>query len=1025
MPAQGGHRTSSVEKRAAECSKLLKVFPPWDLLRGRDVFKHVQNLDLEDHESDLVHFAPNCATFSRAREIPIKGVVNPPVPLRTSDFPLGIPSELGKLSKKARVRLNNDSFMAQDSARRSLARHRRKKFFSLEHPLRSIAMDLPEWKALKNEPGVFVSEYHTCMFEGSRRKKAQALIHNMPELKRLEKTCGGNSLCDRTGAFHERWRPIVAQGKVKQFITGEEREYPRGFCEQYAKAVKLMVESGKLKSFVEIYSGPNAPLTNAVSLACGGGGVERAKKVATEREKQTGETPMAKPGEFPEWNSVPVESATNRVLAVASGRQPAFGKRTQLIPDGLCNPLKHLERARELVHPFDVPQGLKEMHSQGLEWAQNVDDVNESRKSTLRMIENLKRDSRVRRRDVELKKLSGPSFIRLGSKMDLGLMEALQEKVSLEDRAVPLLCATGMTITGRALESPFFTPQVEVQKVTREEFLRTAKGRRAGAVRRTRYMAELGGKEMSAAIWEKAQKEIAEGSMGQSMTLERAEARFGSSFNVIPCFGLSQGVDSRGRKKFRRIDDHTAGWVNLAAKRMQRIQMANVDYIATMVKSMSNTFPSSKLEIATADMKAAYRQIALAKEDVPAAITAIFDPHRNQVMLHEMFAQPFGAVPNFYRVAEWFCRLIVRLFGIQCDHFFDDYWVIDLPGQAATSLDCMLQTAALLGIGFDPEKTQNPSSVAEVLGVIFDMTEIHLGSLTIKAKPQRAANLSMTIDSCMVSGVLTPSQAASIVGKFGFLCTTLFGKAGRCASLGVRARQYSATQETKLTPSVTISLRLMQQFLRSCPPRQLSFHHPLPPFILYSDASDVPERVPRYGVGGVLVDQRVKASLSHFTWAVPEDVVSRWLPKKAYMGQLELLAGPVSLTTWHSQLSNSKLFHFVDNDAASSCLVKGYSPKVDSSELVGVYWLAAASAKTNIYIDRVESKSNLSDGPSRFDQTLLERLGSLEVTPCIPSQLSLDSISQWFQPQPVEPASNPGSCLRPARQRGGTEGPQQ
>ena len=337
----------------------------------------------------------------------------------------------------------------------------------------------------------------------------------------------------------------------------------------------------------------------------------------------------------------------------------------------------------------------------------------------------------------------------------------------------------------------------------------------------------------------------------------------------------------------------------------------------------------------------------------------------------------------------------------------------------------MLQTAALLGIGFDPEKTQNPSSIAEVLGVIFDMTEIHLGSLTIKAKPQRAANLSMTIDSCIVSGVLTPSQAASIVGKFGFLCTTLFGKAGRCASLGVRARQYSATQETKLTPSVTISLRLMQQFLRSCPPRQLIFHHPLPPFILYSDASDVPERVPRYRVGGVLVDQRVKPSLSHFTWAVPEDVVSRWLPKQAYMGQLELLAGPVSLTTWHSQLSNSKLFHFVDNDAASSCLVKGYSPKVDSSELVGVYWLAAASAKTNIYIDRVESKSNLSDGPSRFDQTLLERLDSLEVQPCIPSQLSLDSISQWFQPQPVEPASNPESCLRPARQRGGTEGPQQ
>ena len=1020
--------------KRADCEgRSFRVFPPWDLLRGRDVFKHVSELDSELEASDLAHFAPNCATFSRAREIPIKGVRNPPKPLRSSSFPLGIPEEVERLSKKARTRLSNDSHMAQDSAVRALARHREGKLFSLEHPLRSIAMDLPEWKALKDSAGVYVSEYHTCMFEGSRRKKSQALIHNVPELRQLEKTCGGNAACDRTGGYHERWRPVVAEGKVKQYITGEEREYPLGFCRTYADCIRPLVQKERIRSFVEIYSGPNAPLSNAISLNFRKESIPAMEKSHTpqEREKQTGEPALptfqassgvAKSGKFPSE----VETSTNRVLAVAAGRQPSFGKRTQVIKDGINDPLKHLEEARKLIHPFDLPRGLKAMHEEGLKWSLAQENLSDARRKILKAVRELKSDAKVRRRDVELKKLSGPSF-RLGQKMDLGLMEALQDLVLIEDKAVPLLCATGMPITGVALESPFFVPQVEPQKVTTNEFLRTAKSRRNEAMRRTKYMAKLGGEQMARAIWEKAQKEISEGSMGRPMTLEEAEEKLGGFFNVIPCFGLHQGSDSQGNQKYRRIDDHTAGWVNLAAKRMQRIEMANTDYIATMVKSMSEACQSRKLHIATADMKAAYRQIALAEHDIPAAITAIFNPSNDRVELHEMFAQPFGAghaVPNFYRVAEWLCRLVVRLYGIQCDHFFDDYWIVDLPQNAQLSLECLLETANLLGIAFDPEKTQQPTSVAEVLGVVFDMSEVEKGTLYIKAKPKRAENLITTINGCIDSEIITPSQAASIVGKFGFLCPTLFGKAGRCASLGVRARQYTTSRDTSISDSLLTSLRLMQEFLSHCPPRRLRFHTPLPPFLLYSDASDVPERHPRFGIGGVLVDQRLTPKLYHFSWAVPTRVVNRWVPKKSYMGQLEILAGPISISTWHECLSDAKVFHFVDNDAASSCLVRGYSPKVDSSELVGVYWLMAASSKVSIYIDRVESKSNLSDGPSRFDNSLLDRLGSLEVTPVIPQQIFLDSISSWFQPlQPAKTTSIPVSCLRPTRQRGGTEDP--
>ena len=55
-----------------------------------------------------VHFAPVCGTASRAREIPRPGVHNLPRPLRSLEFPLGLPSLSADELK--RVELANELF---------------------------------------------------------------------------------------------------------------------------------------------------------------------------------------------------------------------------------------------------------------------------------------------------------------------------------------------------------------------------------------------------------------------------------------------------------------------------------------------------------------------------------------------------------------------------------------------------------------------------------------------------------------------------------------------------------------------------------------------------------------------------------------------------------------------------------------------------------------------------------------------------------------------------------------------------
>ena len=71
------------------------------------------------------------------------------------------------------------------------------------------------------------------------------------------------------------------------------------------------------------------------------------------------------------------------------------------------------------------------------------------------------------------------------------------------------------------------------------------------------------------------------------------------------------------------------------------------------------------------------------------------------------------------------------------------------------------------------------------------------------------------------------------------------------------------------------------------------------------------------------------------------------------------------------------VLYFIDNDSATACVIKGYSPRCDSAAIVGDFWLRVASRKIFLYADRVESKSNIADGPSRlfFDDVLA--LGSV------------------------------------------------
>ena len=515
---------------------------------------------------------------------------------------------------------------------------------------------------------------------------------------------------------------------------------------------------------------------------------------------------------------------------------------------------------------------------------------------------------------------------------------------------------------------------------------------------KVKKMAESGGKGLAEAIYTKTQKEVQKGTMGPALSLEEIDKKFEGVFNVVPSFGLEQGVDEAGAKKYRRIDDHTACGNNRVAHRLQKIPMTMVDYIGALIKFFA-TRTNDELELTSEDMKGAYRQIALRPDHVRYSITAVYDPHSRSVSLHEMYGQPFGAghaVPNFCRVSEWLSRCFSRLFKLALDHFFDDFFLVDLQSNSQVASFCLREGFKTLGFELDPDKSQPPSQVIAILGVVFNTQVLHLEKrLLVQAKPLRIQNMNVMIDKVLEENCLTPSVAASLVGKFQFLCSTLFGKLGRCCTGSVRRRQYSLSGDTVVTPELRLSLLLMKDFLRLSPSRRVLLEQ-RSPVIIYTDASDVPGRSPRQVLGAVVFDP-LDESLKYSWISLPSEFLNRWDPRESYMGQLELLAALFGLQLIPSVVHSRQLLIFIDNDSAASNLVRGYSKISDSSTIVGQFWLTAASLNADVYCDRVSSKSNLADAPSRLDDTLLCHMGATWTGPAFDPQSSPSvTPASWF-----------------------------
>jgi len=252
-------------------------------------------------------------------------------------------------------------------------------------------------------------------------------------------------------------------------------------------------------------------------------------------------------------NEDPEPANCYRSAAVQAAKQPSYGKRQQLILDGLLDPSRHIEEAKKLQHPFDALTVLKTDHQTALDSLRDPQTLIAKRFESLDMlrawVNELKPQQTVENRSASW------TAKKLGCKPNTLVMRRLQTLLQIEDTEVPDLCLSGLRITGPASESPFFEDHDVMPTMSQHEFLSGLSERSERMIERVQFMAKKGDPALAAAIWEKTQKEVAKGTMGPPLSLEDVQKLYGKDFQITPSFGLAQGLDEQGKRKYRRIDD--------------------------------------------------------------------------------------------------------------------------------------------------------------------------------------------------------------------------------------------------------------------------------------------------------------------------------------------------------------------------------------------------------------------------------------------------------------------------------------
>ena len=442
-----------------------------------------------------------------------------------------------------------------------------------------------------------------------------------------------------------------------------------------------------------------------------------------------------------------------------------------------------------------------------------------------------------------------------------------------------------------------------------------------------------------------------------------------NSICISPRFGVDQGQKADGSRKIRCVDSCTESGVNPCTQATEHLVPDGLDSLFEIMRWFANTL-SVVPHVLKVDVDSAFRRVPIAPEDRWAAYVAFL--HNGDIKVAGHLAMPFGASSSVFawdRVGAAIVRIARVLLKIPLLRWTDDLFTAERQACIEHCRDCVVRLVkALLG----------PSSVAphkvmsglplEVLGVVVEADE---AGAAFWPSENKIIKWSAEIELALCRKSLAACGGGKkIAGKLNWSAQNIFCRLGRALVRPLYKSRWNKLVES----SLRWWLEVLSLQIRQIKPWKMPSTRPVQ---LLCDARGSPPRL-----AAVVYTHDGQ---SFYTDVAPPVELMKFFQDRndGQICGLELCAIALGLCTFAEHCEGRKLHVFSDNAGSEHSTERGSAKAWDHNCIVHSIWYKAATLRCHMVVDRVPTKDNIADLPSREKYDLLHAMGTSFVEPVI------------------------------------------
>ena len=938
----------------------LEIF--WDLLDDPNVF--------------YVHWAPPCGTASKARELPLAGVRNPPMPLRSAQFLFGLPNL--EPTSQARVTAANQLYrlcvqgMVKCLNRGILA--------SMENPKSAYTWDIcnhyaaemnvaSEWKRMSDV------HFQHCM-HGGKRNKWSTWKCTSNFLTHLNATCDGKH-------DHAAWGIVFDEHTgQRSFATALEAEYPTVLCQKVARAV---LAEASMQGAAER---PTNLLDLKPSFDHG------FNRIATFHQPRGNRFPQL----LSEFSKVVKKSETSasdtiRLLRSQLGNS---GEPDQIV-GVLRTPEQFLDESVKLQHPADKFLAMPDVLKIALFKVVTLGPL-ELSKMRLQAILSIKRKlTEFKLQEAALHDSLPVHLKEILKNKQILLFKHLLEESQYPDAAVVDELILGVDVVGKTPTSGIFERKLKPAVTNYKELRKNSKMLRK-SFKTTNKPTDT---SSAKAVWEQSLDEAKKGwLLGPYYSEDEVSGIIGSDLWVpTHRFPLIQ------RNKTRVIDDAKESGINDALKTTEKLNLMDSEAMAVVLTYVAEVCVKQEVHIdlqcgshldgrlhqdwtkqesqfywegRALDLAHAYKQIGCSSKTMWASIVQTYDPETERDAYFISASLMFGSTASVYsfnRISRALWFLMARYLNIISINFYDDYPMIE-PATTAKLARTVSETFFKI-LGWDIAEGQKSlpfSHTFDALGISVQLEELHKGSFRFALKPSRTEELLATANEILETGRLSRADCQSLVGKL------LFAR-GQMSSTAIRSiidsllQHVSSGSSSCVSNDVHFAVCMLKCLLSNNKPKLFVWSDPLQPIVVFTDGASEGDHTTNtsHTVGAILIDpvSKVRHVLDGL---VHQTLVNLWCSHvgSKFICQVEAYPVLCIMCQYARLFAHRRILFFLDNDASRHAFIKCTSQSRSMQALA--YAFHQLNIQCKPWFARVPTESNPADLPSRGQTAMAAKL---------------------------------------------------